>query len=198
MKEKTPDQIRRETIPHQHYGLIFGFLGGLIGAVVVFGGWSLFHQEQVKRYPDYATYAIRSEMNGLSLFGAKAKTGMSSDQLRYSLLRWGNEDHRYDGEIVRRGWYPKGENGRAWVFYHGAVPPVYSEGAALVFKWPLTLTLLVTLAAFIWGLVADFRYRSAIIAGVPFDGSIVANVDEYNKEVKGDGMAYAVKPWKDR
>ena len=55
-----------------------------------------------------------------------------------------------------------------------------------------------TLVAFVWGLVADFRYRSAIIAGIPFDGSIVAKVDEYNKEVKGDGMAYAVKPWKDR
>jgi hypothetical protein len=32
----------------------------------------------------------------------------------------------------------------------------------------------------------------------PFNGSVVATVDEYNKEVKGDGMRYAVKAWKDR
>ena len=68
----------------------------------------------------------------------------------------------------------------------------------MVFKWPLTLTLLGLIGSFVWGVVADYRYRSAIIAGVPFDGSIVATVDEYEKQVKGDGMAYAMKPWKDR
>jgi hypothetical protein len=68
----------------------------------------------------------------------------------------------------------------------------------MVFKWPVTLTLFTFLTGLIWGLVADYRYRSSIIAGLPFDGSIVATVDEYNKEAKGDGMRYAVKPWKDR
>jgi hypothetical protein len=123
---------------------------------------------------------------------------MTNDQLRYNLLRFGNEDHRFDTEIIRRGWYPKGENGRVWVFYHGAVKRVYGDGATMVFKWPLTLTLFTFLGALIYGLVADYRYRSAIIAGVPFDGSIVTTVDEYNKEVKGDGMKYAVTQWKDR
>jgi hypothetical protein len=78
------------------------------------------------------------------------------------------------------------------------VKPIYSDSPALVFKWPLTLTLLTFLTALIWGLVADYRYRSSIIAGVPFDGSVVTTVDDYNQEVKGDGMRYAVKPWKDR
>jgi hypothetical protein len=83
------------------------------------------------------------------------------------------------------------------VFYHGDVKPVYSDGAVMVFKWPLTLTLLCLIGSFVWGLVADHRYRSAIIAGIPLDGSIVASVDQYNKEVKGDGMAYVVNAWKD-
>ena len=34
--------------------------------------------------------------------------------------------------------------------------------------------------------------------GIPFDGSLVSTVDEYNREVNGDGMKYAVKAWKDR
>jgi hypothetical protein len=198
MAEKTPDQIRRETVPNKHYGLTYGFLGGLLGAVLCFGGWGAFHQEQVRRYPDYAGYAIQSEMSGFLLFGGKQKPGMSTDQLRYALLRFGNQDHHYDAEILRHGWYPKGQNGTAWVFYHGAVRPIYSDGAAFVFKWPLTLTLLTFLGSLIWGLVADYRYRSRIIAGVPFDGSIVTTVDEYNKEVQGDGMKYAVSRWKDR
>jgi hypothetical protein len=75
---------------------------------------------------------------------------------------------------------------------------VYSDSPALVFKWPLTLTLLTFLAALIWGLVFDYRYRSALIAGIPFEGSVVATVDEYSRETKGDGMKYVVKPWKDR
>ena len=67
-------------------------------------------------------------MSGFSLFGGKPKPGMSDDQLRYNLLRFGNEDHRFDAEIVRRGWYPKGENGRAWVFYNGG-------GEARLLRW---------------------------------------------------------------
>jgi hypothetical protein len=196
--EKTPDQIRRDTVPKKYYGLTYGFLGGLLGAVLSFGTWGFFHQEQVRRYPDYARYAVQSEMSGFSLFGGKPKPGMSDDQLRYNLLRFGNEDHRFDAEIVRRGWYPKGENGRAWVLYNGGVKPVYSDGAVMVFKWPLTITLLLCVGAIVWGLVADYRYRSAIIAGIAFDGSIVATVNEYQREVKGDGMAYVVNPWRDR
>jgi hypothetical protein len=68
----------------------------------------------------------------------------------------------------------------------------------MVFKWPLSLTLLTLLGGAIWGLIADHRYRASIIAGLPFDGSVVTTVDEYNKEVKGDGIRYAVKAWKDR
>ena len=81
-----------------------------------------------------------------------------------------------------------------WVYDIGAVKPVYSDRRALVFKWPLTLTLLTFLAALIWGLVVDYRYRSSIIAGPQFDGSIVATVDEYNREVKGDGMRMPSSP----
>ena len=115
------------------------------------------------------------------------------------MLRFGNEDHRYDAEILRRGWYPKEEKTPVvWIFYNGAVKPIYSDSAAMVWKWPLTLTLFTFLAGLIWGLVADHRYRTRVISGLPFDGSIVATVDEYNREVKGDGMKYAVKPWKDR
>jgi hypothetical protein len=84
------------------------------------------------------------------------------------------------------------------VYENGAIKPIYSDSPAMVFKWPLTLSLLTFLTAMIWGLVTDYRYRSAIIAGIPFDGSVVANVAEYNKEVQGDGMRYRVKPWKDR
>ena len=200
MTEKTPDQIRRETVPVKHTGLIYGFFGGLLGAVVWFGGWGLLHQEQVRRYPDYCAHAIQANMGNLSLFGAKPKPqpGMSAEQLRYALLRYGNLDHRYDAEIIRHGWYPREASPRPWVYDKGAVKPVYSDGAAMVFKWPLTLTLFTFLAALIWGLVADYRYRSSIIAGLQFDGSVVATVDEYNQEVKGDGMRYAVKLWKDR
>ena len=199
MREKSPDQIRRETVPVKHSGLIYGFLGGLLGTLVWFGGWGWLHQDEVKRYPEYAACAIQSKLGRLSLFGAKPKSGMSAAELRYEVLRFGNEDHRFDAEIVRRGWYPKSEKSPApWVYFNGAVRPIYSDGPAMVFKWPITLTLFTFLTALIWGLVADYRYRSSIIAGLPFDGSIVATVDEYNQEAKGDGMRYAVKPWKDR
>jgi hypothetical protein len=200
MAEKTPDQLRRETVPVKHTGLLYGLLGGVLGAAIWFGGWSLLHQEQVRRYPEYCAHAIRSRTAGLSLFGAppKRERGMSAEQLRYALLRYGNEDHRYDAEIIRHGWYPREASPAPWVYEKGAVKAIYSDSPALVFKWPLTLTLLTFVAAAITGLAADYRYRASIIAGVPFDGSMVASVDEYNSEVKGDGMKYAVKPWKDR
>ena len=198
MKEKTPDQIRRETTPVRNTGLLYGSFGGLIGAVVWFGGWGLLHEEQVRRYPDYCTHAIRVSAERLSLFGPRSTTGMSVEQLRYALLRYGNLDHRYDAEIISHGWYPREASPLPWVREKGAVKPVYSDGAAMVFKWPLTLTLFTFLGTLIWGLVADYRYRSSIIAGLQFDGSVVATVEEYNREVKGDGMRYAVKPWKDR
>ena len=200
MTEKTPDQIRRDTVPARHNGLLYGFLGGLLGAVVWCGGWGLLHQEQVRRYPEYCAAAIRSKASTLSLFHAKPgrETGMSAGQLRYALLRYGNVDHRLDAEIIRHGWYPKNSSPASWVYDNGAVEPVYRDAPALVWKWPLTLTLLTFLTAFVWGLVVDYRYRSSIVVGVPFDGSIVTTVDEYNKEVKGDGMKYAVKAWKDR
>jgi hypothetical protein len=200
MTEKTPDQIRRDTVPVKHNGLIYGFLGGLLGAVVWFGGWGLLHLEQVRRYPEYCVHAIRSSVGELSLFGARPKreAGMSAEELRYALLRYGNVDHGFDAEIIRHGWYPREASPASWVYYNGAVKPIYSESPALVFRWPLTLTLLTFLTALIWGLVTDYRYRSSIIAGVPFDGSVVTTVDEYNQEVQGDGMKYAVKAWKDR
>ena len=49
MAEKTPDQIRRETVPVKHTGLLYALLGGVLGAAVWFGSWSLLHQEQVRR-----------------------------------------------------------------------------------------------------------------------------------------------------
>ena len=198
-KEKTPDQIRRETVPVKHTGLIYGFLGGILGTALWFGGWGLFHQEQVRRYPEYVSYSIKASMRGLSLFPRpKHETGMSADRLRYALLRYGNVDHRFDAEIIRHGWYPREASPAPWVFENGAVKPIYSDSPAMVFKWPLTFSLLTFLSVLIWGLVADYRYHSTIIGGIPFDGSVVAKVSEYNKQVKGDGMKYAVRPWKDR
>jgi hypothetical protein len=199
MSERTPDEIRQRTVPVQHNGLIYGFLGGLLGAVVWFGGWALLHQEQVRRYPEYCAHAIKAEMGRISLFGSHLQeAAMSAEQLRYALLRHGNVDHRYDAEILRRGWYPREASPKAWVFYYGNVKPIYSDSPALVFKWPLSLTLLTFLGCLIWGLVSDYHYRASIIAGLPFDGSTVTTIDAYNKEVKGDGMKYAVRAWKDR
>lgn len=200
MKERTPDQIRRETVPVKHTGLLYGFLGGLLGSVVWFGGWALLHPEQVRRYPDYSRHAIRASTERLAFFGGNRRpaAGMSAEELRYALLRYGNLDHRYDSEIIRHGWYPRGANPAPWVHDKGAVKAVYSDGAAMVFKWPLALTLFTGLAALIAGMVVDYRYRCSIIEGLQFDGSVVATVDEYNRQVKGDGMRYAVKPWKDR
>jgi hypothetical protein len=197
---KTPDQIRRETIPVRHSGLIYGFLGGVLGAGLWFGGWGLFHQGQVRRYPQYVSSAIKVSTRGLSLFGTpqQRQAGMSAERLRYLLLRYGNIDHRFDAEIIRHGWYPKDVSPAPWVYENGAIEPIYPDSPALVFKWPLTLSLFTFLTAVIWGLVADYRYRSSIIAGIPFDGSVVATVGEYNTEVHGDGMKYRVKPWKDR
>ena len=199
-RDKTPDQIRRETVPVKHNGLVYGFLGGVLGATLCFGGWGLFHPEQVRRFPEYCAYAIKAKMGGLSLFGAtpKRNTGMSAAQLRFGLMRFGNEDHRYDREIIRHGWYPKEASPVSWVYEKGAVQPIYSDSPALVFKWPMTLSLFTFLGALVWGLAVDSKYRAAIIAGIPFDGSVVTTVRAYNAEVKGDGMGYAVKPWKDR
>jgi len=199
MKRKTPDQIRRETVPAKYYGLIFGFLGGLAGALIWFGGWGLLHKEQARRYPEYVRHAVRAEMEGLALFGSpKRRDGLSAEALRYLLLRYGNQDHRFDAEIIRHGWYPRGANPKMWVFSNGNVKPVYSDDPSLVFKWPLTLTAFTLLTCLVWGLVKDYRNRAAIISGVPFDGSLVSTVDEYNTEVQGDGMSYVVKPWRDR
>lgn len=198
-KNKTPNQIRRETVPMKHNGLLYGFLGGLVGAVVWFGGWGWLHQEQVRRYPEYCGHAFHASVSQFHLFGPRPYViGMGAEQLRYALLRYGNLGHKFDEEIIRHGWYPREASPRSWVFYNGAVKPIYSDSAAMVFKWPLTLTLLTFLASLTWGLIADYRYRSSVIAGIPFDGSIVATVDEYAREVKGDGMKYVVKPWKDR
>ena len=199
MREKTPDQIRRETVPSKHYGLVYGFLGGLTGAIVWFGGWGLLHQEQVRRYPEYCSHAIRAYVGTMHLFGPpKALPGMSAEQLRYDLLRYGNQNHQYDAEILRHRWYPREASPKSWVFYNGNVKPIYFDSPAMVFKWPIAMTLLTTLGCLVWGLVADTRYRQRVIAGIPFDGSVVGTVNEYNKQTKGDGMAYAVKPWRDR
>ena len=47
-------------------------------------------------------------MGTVSLFGPqKHEAGMSAEQLRYALLRYGNVDHRYDAEIIRHRWYPR-------------------------------------------------------------------------------------------
>jgi hypothetical protein len=199
MKQKTPDQIRRATVPAKHYWLIYGLLGSFAGTALCFGGWGLTHIEQVTRYPQYCQVAFQSTVGSCSRFPAKRrKPGMSAAQLRYDLLRYGNEDHGYDAEIVQHGWYPRGESPAPWVYEHGAVKAIYSDGALLVWKWPVTLSLFTFLVSLVWGIVADYRYRSSIIAGVPLDGSLVATVDEYNAETRGDGMAYAVKSWKDR
>jgi hypothetical protein len=201
-KEKTPDQIRRETVPVKHTGLVYGLLGGVLGIGLWFGGWGLLHQEQVRRFPQYTATAIKARMHGLSfsLSGQRPKRerGMNADQLRYSLMRYGNKDHRFDPEIVRHGWYPKEASPAAWVYANAAVQPIYSDSPFMVFKWPLTLSLFTFLGALTFGLVIDYRYRSAIIGGLPFDGSVVATVREYKKEVKGDGMKYRAKTWRDR
>jgi hypothetical protein len=175
MQEKTPDQIRRETVPVKHTGLLYGLLGGVLGAAVWFGGWGLLHQEQVRRYPEYCAHAIRSRTAGLSLFGAPAKRerGMSTEQLRYELLRYGNEDHRYDAEIIRHGWYPREASPAPWVYDKGAVKAVHADSPALVFKWPLTLTLLTFLGALIAGLATDYRYRRSGLRSEASIGALV-------------------------
>ncbi len=201
-KEKTPDQIRRETVPVKHTGLTFGVLSGVVCAGLWFSGWALLHQEQVRRYPEYAASAIKTRTHGmsLSLLGVRPKPerGMNADELRYSLMRYGNEDHRFDAEILRHGWYPKGARPAPWVYEHGAVRAMYSESPLMVFKWPMTLSLLMFVGAVIWGLSADYRYRASVIAGIPLDGSVIATVSQYKQEIDGDGMKYRVRAWRDR
>jgi hypothetical protein len=188
--EKTPDQIRRETVPVKHSGFLCLLLGAVVGAAVWFGGWGLLHQEQARHFRFYIS---------CSHFGHKQKAAKSGDRLTCALLRYGNTNHMFDGEILRHGWYPKGEaNPARWVYSHAAVSAVYQDSAFIVVKWPLRLTLLTALAGLIWGLVSDSRYRSRLIAGIPFEGAVIATVAQYTKQVKGDGMKYAVKPWKDR
>ena len=148
MREKTPDQIRRQTVPARHHGMIYGFLGGLVGAVFYFGGWGLFHQEQLRRYPEYCVHAIRAHVGAISLLAPrKQESGLSAEQLRYALLRYGNVDHRYDAEIIRHGWYPREASPKSWVFSYGNVKPIYRDSPAMIFKWPMSMTLLTLLAA---------------------------------------------------
>lgn len=198
--EQTPDQIRRATVPAHHHGIIYGSLFTAMGIVIWFGGWAALHQDQVRSYPDYCTYAIKASMTGMTLFGAppKREPGMSSERLRYNLLRYGNLDHRFDLEIIRHGWYPREASPAVWVREQGSVPPLYSEDASMVFKWPFMLTLLTGIVALMWGMISDYKYRSSIISGMQLEGSVIATVKEYNREVKGDGMCYRVAPWSDR
>jgi len=117
MKDKTPDQIRRETVPNKHYGFMFGFFGAIFGFVLWFGGWALLHVEQARRYPEYCAAALKAGAGG-TLFGTRPSqrtATMTSAQLRYALLRYGNLDHHYDEEIIRHGWYPRQASPSAWV-----------------------------------------------------------------------------------
>jgi hypothetical protein len=75
---------------------------------------------------------------------------------------------------MRRSFAP-----RAWVFYYGAVSPLYSIHR-LWFQVAACAD-----ATDVFGCgdirsVSDYRHLSAIIAGIPFEGSLVATVDEYN------------------
>jgi hypothetical protein len=152
-------------------------------------------------YPEYCAAALKAGAGG-TLFGTQKpqqSATMTSAQLRYALLRYGNIDHHYDVEIIRHGWYPRQASPAAWVARHGGIASVYDgQSAAEVFKWPVVLTALTLLASATSGMALDQRYRMKIISGIPLDGSILASVDEYNREVKGDGMRYRVKQWDDR
>jgi hypothetical protein len=191
---KTPDQIRRQTVPVKHYALRFALLGLVGGAAVWFGGWRHFHQEQSRRYWEYCGAAFKSSIPSLHQDGH-----LSAAKLRYTLMRFGNVEHFYDGEIIRQGWYPRGTQFPVrWARENAGIEPLYSRSAPLVYAPPFLLTLLTCALGLIGGAVADRRYRHRLICGVPFDGSGVATVSEYNKETKGAGMRYAVKAWRDR
>jgi hypothetical protein len=124
---------------------------------------------------------------------------MSANELRYRLLRYGNEDHRLDRQILHHGWFPKGVNPRVWVYRHGSLRPVYSQPATTVLAWPIALTLLSAIGCFIWGARKDYQWQEQLVgSGVHLDGTVVATVDEYNQEVKGDGMIYGVYEWSER
>lgn len=201
--KRTPDQIRRETVPFSHTGLIYGILGGAVLAMLTFCVWGLFHIPQIKHYPEFFASGLRSAAGKYSPFRPSGFTRgiracMTADELRYSLLRYGNIEHRLDADIICLGWYPKGANPRTWVVQHGAIEPLYSDSPLMIFSWPLTLSLFAFLSCGIAGLMSDYRYRQKVIAGIPFDGTIVATVEEYNREVKGAGMRYGVYPWQDR
>jgi hypothetical protein len=194
--EKTPDQIRRATVPVKHNAVFNALLGLLVGAAVWFGGWALLHPKQAHSYKTYAKLARAIRPRKAT---AKPQPDRAESILRYALLRYGNENHQFDRELLRQGWYPKGSNPAKWVYAHGAIASTFEGQSPMqVIAWPLGLTLVTFLVALIWGCVEDARYKTALIVGVPLDGAIVANVDDYNKEVKGDGMRYSVKPWRDR
>ncbi len=195
---KTPDQIRRETVPLKHYGITYAFLGLFGGAVLWFGGWELFHQQQVKRYPAYVQAAVQAEAGSFSLLPRQKRPGLSACQLRYALLRHGNQEHRYDAEIIRHGWYPRGADPNAWLARYGAVEPVFNGNPLEVLQVPFILMLITTAFAAVYGIVQDLRYKNRLVSGIQFEGAQVATVDEYNAETKGDGMGYVVQPWKDR
>lgn len=195
---KTPDQIRRETVPLKHYGITYAFLGLFGGALLWFGGWALFHQEQVRRYPAFVRAAFEMETGSFSLLPKPKSASLSSAALRYALLRHGNQDHRFDAEILRHGWYPRETDAATWLARYGAIPPVFAGNPLEVLQFPFVLTLVTTGLAAVFGIVQDFRYKRHLVAGIPFEGARVVTVEEYNAETQGDGMGYAVQPWKDR
>jgi hypothetical protein len=196
---KTPDQIRPATVPVKRTALSNGLLGLALGAVVFGGSWALLHPEQARAYPGYVSCSHKASGKARAGMSAKAAAARQVALLRYALLRYGNEGHRFDADIVRQGWYPAGERSPAtWVRANAAGAPVYSQSALWVIRWPLLLSAALALAGSVWGCIVDARYRSSILSGVPLDGSVIGTVAQYNKEIKGDGMKYAVKAWRDR
>lgn len=183
---KSSSQIRKETVLHKHYGLTFGLLGLMFSGILFFGLFATFHVKQLMQYPDYIAYSI----SGLA--------GKKSDLLRYRLMRYGNENHQYDQQIIAQRWYPRGEMPTMWVRSHGGIAPIYTTNPILFWTWPFTATLLFTIGSFVYGMVRDYRYHRELANGIPMEGSVLATVDDYNAEVSGNGMKYAVKEWSDR
>jgi|GEM_PF-6293946 len=197
--ERTPDQIRRATVPVKRTAFTNLLLGFVLGAVVFGGSWSLLHPDQARAYPAYVACSRKASAKTKPGLSDKAAAARQVALLRYGLLRFGNQGHRFDAAILSQRWYPAGERSpAAWVRANAAVPPIYSQSAIRVIRWPLCLSAALALAGFVWGCVVASRYRSSIISGVPLDGSVIATVAQYNKEIKGDGMKYAVKAWRDR
>lgn len=185
-KEKTPDQIRIAAVPVKHSGLINGFVALVLGGAVTFAPWALLHPERARFYRQYVSASVHS---GNGLFRARKASVRHAALLRYALLRYGNQHHIFDAALTQSG---------AGAFASKEIAPVYSESPLRTVAFPLSVTLGMCLAGAIWGRASDGRRHRALIAGVPFDGSIIATVADYNKEVQGDGMKYAVRPWRDR